>query len=81
MTVLVPWFAPKLVPAIVTDPPTTPEAGVRLVMPGADGPPLGGTGVARNANMAHDWFPALYEGLNVNCCMYVPAEGAIWYTN
>src|SRR5450759_4987188 len=36
VTVLAPWLAPKFAPAIVTDPPTTPAAGVRLVM-------LGGT--------------------------------------
>jgi hypothetical protein len=32
--VLVPWLAPKLVPAIVTTAPTGPELGVRLVMLG-----------------------------------------------
>src|SRR5450759_3428848 len=81
VTVLAPWLAPKFAPAIVTDPPTTPAAGVRLVMLGADGPPLVVTGIARNATMAHDWFPALYPGPKLNCCVYVPADGAIWYTN
>jgi hypothetical protein len=33
-TVLVPWVAPKLVPVIVTDVPTTPDVGFRLVMLG-----------------------------------------------
>jgi hypothetical protein len=33
-TVLVPWLAPKLVPAIVTTAPTGPALGVRLEMPG-----------------------------------------------
>ena len=33
-TVLVPWVAPKLVPVIVTDAPTAPEVGDRLVMLG-----------------------------------------------
>ena len=32
VTVLVPWLVPKLVPLIVTDTPTAPEVGVRLVM-------------------------------------------------
>jgi hypothetical protein len=34
VTVLVPCVVPKLVPAIVTDLPTVPEFGVRLVMLG-----------------------------------------------
>jgi hypothetical protein len=81
VTVLVPRLAPKFAPAIATDPPTTPAAGVRLVMLGADVPPPELAGIARNATMAHDWFPALYVGLKLNCCVYVPADGAIWYTN
>jgi hypothetical protein len=35
VTVLVPCVEPKFVPLIVTDVPTTPEAGDRLVMPGS----------------------------------------------
>ena len=35
VTVLVPGVAPKFVPAIVTDVPTAPEVGFRLVMVGA----------------------------------------------
>jgi len=35
LTVLVPWVAPKFAPAIVTDVPTNPEVGFRLVMLGA----------------------------------------------
>jgi hypothetical protein len=34
VTVLVPWDVPKFVPLIVTDMPTAPELGVRLVMLG-----------------------------------------------
>src|SRR5947199_227966 len=34
LTVLVPWVAPKLVPVMVTDAPTAPEVGDRLVMLG-----------------------------------------------
>ena len=34
VTVLAPWLAPKLVPAIVTDVPTAPEVGEKLVMLG-----------------------------------------------
>jgi hypothetical protein len=34
ITVLVPWAAPKFVPAIVTEPPTGPEAGLRLLIAG-----------------------------------------------
>jgi hypothetical protein len=34
VTVLVPWLVPKLVPLIVTDTPTAPEVGVRLVILG-----------------------------------------------
>lgn len=34
VTVLVPWVDPKFVPVIVTDVPTGPEIGERLVMPG-----------------------------------------------
>src|SRR2546429_9738910 len=33
-TALAPWVEPKLVPVIVTDAPTTPEIGVKLVMLG-----------------------------------------------
>jgi len=39
VTVLVPWVVPKFVPAIVTEVPTTPDVGFRLVMLGAV-PPL-----------------------------------------
>jgi hypothetical protein len=82
VTVLVPRLAPKFFPAIVTDPPTTPAAGVTLVMLGAAGTPAEVVaGIPPNATMAHDWFPALYDGLKPNCCVYVPADGAIWYTN
>jgi hypothetical protein len=35
VTVLVPCEEPKFVPAMVTDMPTTPEVGLRLVMLGA----------------------------------------------
>jgi hypothetical protein len=35
LTVLVPWLEPKLVPEIVTEVPTAPEVGDRLVMLGA----------------------------------------------
>src|SRR5713226_5497095 len=35
VTVLVPWVVPKFVPVIVTDVPTTPEVGFKLVMLGA----------------------------------------------
>jgi hypothetical protein len=35
LTVLVPWVEPKFVPAIVTDAPTAPVAGDRLVIVGA----------------------------------------------
>ncbi len=35
LTVLVPWVAPKLVPAIVTEVPTGPEVGDKLVIAGA----------------------------------------------
>jgi hypothetical protein len=35
VTVLVPWVAPKFVPVIVTDVPTGPEVGFRLVIVGA----------------------------------------------
>jgi hypothetical protein len=35
VTVLVPWLAPKFTPVIVTDVPTIPELGLRLVMAGA----------------------------------------------
>lgn len=34
MTVLVPWVPPKFVPVMVTEVPTGPEDGERLVMPG-----------------------------------------------
>jgi hypothetical protein len=43
VTVLVPWVAPKFAPVIVTDAPTAPVAGQRLVIPGRtvkDEPPL-----------------------------------------
>ena len=35
VTVLVPWVEPKFVPVIVTDVPTAPEVGDKLVMLGA----------------------------------------------
>jgi hypothetical protein len=34
VTVLAPWLAPKLLPAIVTDAPTAPELGDKLLMLG-----------------------------------------------
>src|ERR1700676_4785025 len=34
VTVLLPWLAPKFAPAMITDVPTTPEVGFRLVMLG-----------------------------------------------
>src|SRR5207245_9606380 len=34
VTVLVPWVAPKFAPVIVTDVPTGPLGGARLVIPG-----------------------------------------------
>ena len=37
VTVLVPWLAPKFAPATITDVPTTPEVGLRLVMLGGGG--------------------------------------------
>jgi hypothetical protein len=37
VTVLVPWLAPKFAPVIVTDVPTTPDVGFRLVMLGVGG--------------------------------------------
>lgn len=43
LTVLVPWVEPKFVPVIVTDVPTGPEVGERLVIPGVtvkEGPSL-----------------------------------------
>jgi hypothetical protein len=36
VTVLVPWVAPKFVPLIVMEVPTTPDVGERLLMAGAD---------------------------------------------
>jgi hypothetical protein len=36
VTVLAPWVPPKFVPAIVTEVPTTPDVGLRLVRLGAD---------------------------------------------
>jgi len=36
LTVLLPWLDPKFVPVIVTDAPTAPEVGDRLVMVGLD---------------------------------------------
>ena len=42
VTVLVPWVAPKFAPVMVTEVPTPPEVGDRLVMLGAavEAPPL-----------------------------------------
>ena len=39
VTVLVPCVAPKFVPVIVTEVPTAPDVGFRLVMLGAAGSP------------------------------------------
>src|SRR6267142_3326251 len=54
VTVLVPWEAPKFAPVIVTDAPTGPEVGLRVVMEGA-GVPLP---AARKATicMIHGWI-------------------------
>jgi hypothetical protein len=41
VTVLVPCVAPKVVPVIITDAPTNPDVGLRLVMIGVD---AGGVG-------------------------------------
>src|SRR5580693_5630751 len=40
VTVLVPWLAPKFVPAIVTAVPTTPDVGFTLVRLGGGGAPV-----------------------------------------
>ena len=45
VTVLVPFVAPKLIPAIVTAVPTSPDVGVRLVMFGAGDVTVNGTSV------------------------------------
>ena len=37
LTVLVPWFAPKFVPVMVTEVPATPPAGVNEVIAGGGG--------------------------------------------
>lgn len=37
VTVLLPWLAPKFAPAIVTDVPTTPDVGVRVLILGGGG--------------------------------------------
>jgi hypothetical protein len=47
VTVLVPWDAPKLEPAMVTDTPMAPEVGLRLAM-------LGGGTVTVNATALLD---------------------------
>lgn len=41
LTVLVPWLDPKFEPAIVTEAPTAPDVGERLVMLGAASKTLG----------------------------------------
>ena len=53
---LAPCDAPKLLPAIVTDVPTTPEAGFRLVMLGAGLPPLAGRKAAMAAAQMSELF-------------------------
>jgi hypothetical protein len=69
-TVLAPCDAPKLLPAIVTDVPTTPDAGVTLVMLGAGLPPLAG----RKAAMA---APQMSELLSVPFADTGPAAARI----
>src|SRR5882762_8736812 len=53
VTVLLPWEAPKFAPAMETEVPTGPVAGLRLVMDGAGVLPP----AARKATicMIHDW--------------------------
>ena len=55
-TVLAPCDAPKLLPAIVTDVPTTPDVGVTLVMLGAGVPPLAGRKAAMAAAQMSELF-------------------------
>ncbi len=55
-TVLAPCDAPKLVPAIVTGVPTTPDVGVTPVMLGAGLPPLAGRKAAMAAAQMSELF-------------------------
>jgi hypothetical protein len=52
VTVLEPWVAPKFVPVIVTDAPTAPLVGERLVMVGAAASKLAGTIMLRSRKKA-----------------------------
>jgi hypothetical protein len=45
VTVLVPCVLPKLDPVIVTDVPTAPDVGFKLLITGEVGGPLGAIGV------------------------------------
>jgi hypothetical protein len=59
VTVLVPCVDPKFVPAIVTDVPTSPKVGFRLVMLGALPPPVF---KALNATSCMIHGPAVFSG-------------------
>lgn len=51
VTALVPWLAPKFAPAIVTDAPSGPDEGFRLVM-------LGGSGLCTTSVAVEVWVKA-----------------------
>ena len=61
VTVLVPWVEPKFVPVIVTDVPTAPDVGDKLVMLGAVPPPLA---ILNAANTAPHVSDAAIEALD-----------------
>ena len=72
VTVLVPWLAPKFVPVIVTEVPTTPEVGFRFVIEGpVVPPPLAALKAASAA-------PHLSETLRLAVAEAVPAVDWIW---
>lgn len=63
VTVLVPCDAPKFVPAIVTEVPTTPDGGFRLVMLGAMAPPAGLMAARRAAQLLEGFSVAVAEAI------------------
>src|SRR5713101_1203559 len=72
VTVLLPCVAPKFVPVIVTDVPTTPDVGFRFVMPGAAGPPPEALNVAMSAIQSRP------EGESVHAEEIAPAAACTW---
>src|SRR5712692_6336679 len=73
VTVLLPWVVPKFVPVIVTDVPTTPEVGFKLVMLGGGGVTVKLTPLLATPPTVTTTFPVVAP-LGTGATMLVPLQ-------